>query len=370
MRHVLIFLKKILKKKIYIKIPKKSALILYGNETQELFIKSKYKDKYIVIDKNKFNLYILFLCFIKLEFKNEDYYKNYIKILDPKLIVTIFDNDSLFYRLKKNFLKKIFISVQNGYRFPSEISFFKDLQKFKKVNAVDYYFVFNKNYGKLIKKYIKCKTIVHGSFRSNNVKILKKEKKNDFLFISQYSINKEFNSSYIKEVKKIFLFLNKFCKNKRKKLLVLMKHVKNSKGYHEEKNFYKSLILFKFKFFEKKNSSTRAIYTFLDNAKLVLGIDSTASYEALARKNKSIMFHNRRIKNKNISIGWPQRKKKYNLIVPKSLNAVYLKKFFDNALSISDEKWHSNQSYAVKELIEYNKKNKMFFKYVDNILKN
>lgn len=64
-----------------------------------------------------------------------------------------------------------------------------------------------------------------------------------------------------------------------------------------------------FEYFYKKNSSTRAIYTFLDNAKLVLGIDSTASYEALARKNKSIMFHNRRIKNKNISIGWPQRKK-------------------------------------------------------------
>ena len=45
-----------------------------------------------------------------------NYYIEYIKICNPKILITFIDNNLIFYKLKKYFPNIYFISVQNGIR--------------------------------------------------------------------------------------------------------------------------------------------------------------------------------------------------------------------------------------------------------------
>jgi surface carbohydrate biosynthesis protein len=85
------------------------------------------------------NIYVIFKTLFELKLKFQDYIKNYIKIVNPKIVITFIDNSLFFYTLKKSFPNIKFISVQNGYRNRIEDNF----NIFKKISQkleVDYFF--------------------------------------------------------------------------------------------------------------------------------------------------------------------------------------------------------------------------------------
>ena len=49
------------------------------------------------------NLYVLIKCIIKFKFSFFDYICEYIRCVNPKILLTLIDNDLLFYKLKKFF---------------------------------------------------------------------------------------------------------------------------------------------------------------------------------------------------------------------------------------------------------------------------
>ena len=141
------------------------------------------------------NLYIFFLALINFNSKldlTQRYQHNFIKYVEPKLVITFIDNLLNFYKLKNYFNNIKFVSIQNGLRNPS---FYRknelgDLEKLKKKSLkIDYYFTFSNSYKDFFSKFIKGNYIVHGSIRNNAIKIERKEKKKKEKFTIYFSIS-------------------------------------------------------------------------------------------------------------------------------------------------------------------------------------
>ena len=91
--------------------------------------------------------------------------------MNPKLLITLNDNNLKFYKLNCKNGKKIFIQQGKRSDVKDIFSEFKK-DKNKEKNYVDYMFTYNKKISNLYKRYISGKkTIPIGSIESNDVKI-------------------------------------------------------------------------------------------------------------------------------------------------------------------------------------------------------
>lgn len=362
-------LKFILEKNFYFSKPKKLDIVLYERFTEKVFKELKINKKYAVLDKKKFNIYVIFFCFIRLKCSYESYYKAYIDFIKPKIVISAVDNDIIFFKLKKN-SKISFVVIQNGYRFPSEKNFFKDLIKNKGNLSVDYFFLFNKFYSNFLNKYITFKPIIHGSVKNNNILISKKNKI-DILFISQFHINKYHLQSYKVFAKKIFSFLNYYGKKKNIKIAILLRYPKFSKNFLIEKNFYDNLCNLSFKiFYKKKINDFKTPYNYVDTADTILTIDSTLGYEALSRRKKVVFFHTRSLDNVKRSFGWPKKfKNSKKDFIPTRFDHKYLTEYFEKNLNIHYNKWSIKYEKFIKDIMFFDLQNKKLIDTINHILK-
>ena len=109
--------------------------------------------------KESINLYIVIITLFKSGLNQfvRNYFKNYIEIVKPKIVITFIDNNFRFFLLKKDYPKAKYICIQNGSR---DENFFKELKKYYDLNKnleIDYFFVFNEIMQKKLLPYIKSK---------------------------------------------------------------------------------------------------------------------------------------------------------------------------------------------------------------------
>ena len=94
-----------------------------------------------------------------------NYYNLAITLVNPKIIITAIDTDKTFYKLKYSFDKKIFISIQNGYRC--------DHNFIIKQNEVklwcDQIFCLGKQNIKFFQKRVKANVLPIGSLKNNYI---------------------------------------------------------------------------------------------------------------------------------------------------------------------------------------------------------
>lgn len=157
--------------------PKKKEVLIY-DEASLNFLKNYFYEKdYEVLHKRNFpkrqiNMFVIFIMLLKLKFSPEKYQEIYIKLVKPKFIITMIDNDILFYKIKSYYPNAMIISIQNAARYAISDIF----SKIKKINdenkklKADYVLVFNDHIQKIYKKIIDCKFLTIGSFVSNNQK--------------------------------------------------------------------------------------------------------------------------------------------------------------------------------------------------------
>ena len=139
--------------------PKKSRVLFFDNESSEIPMQylSRKKTHILYTRKERLNLYVIFFNFLAGKFKALDYFQSYIDYVQPKIIITIIDNNPLFYKLKKNYKQKKIIIASTWRSVVDDYSIFKienfkvKVIKDKNYNA-DYIFVINKSIGKLFKK--------------------------------------------------------------------------------------------------------------------------------------------------------------------------------------------------------------------------
>ena len=146
--------------------PKKADIVIFNTRYgifENIITNKSLKLHHLMHNFSDINLFVVFKVFtnfniFKINYKENSlklsslYFIEYIKSVNPKLVLTFSDNNLEFYSFKKFTPGIKFSFVQNGFRI-SRLDIF---EKFN-LNAtyeVDYMFVFNEAVGKEYNKYI------------------------------------------------------------------------------------------------------------------------------------------------------------------------------------------------------------------------
>lgn len=301
------------KAKLSLKKPYKKKILIYDKEGSDELLELLPENNLFILDVrgNEINLRIFFLSILKYNFRWTffKYLIFFIKEINPDFIITLIDNNSTFYKLKRIFKDSKTIFLQNGIR-GYENDIFNNFHE-NKINFNDFHvdemLVWNKKTGENYNKFIKGNYEVIGSIKNNRIEINQKEKKYKLLFLSEYRNKKGFGinpswDSYFATEKKIIPYLYSFAEKKNIKLFICS----NTFNYEEENEFYSKLI--KGKNWELlKRLDKDMSYKYLDKSDIVVFISTALGYEALSRGCKVAAFTTRS-ETTNIrshKFGWP-----------------------------------------------------------------
>ena len=363
-------------------IPPSSKKILIYDASHSHLLKRFFKNKKDIgilhTRLEVINLFILLKCILKknFKFKAKSYFQEYVDYVKPKVLITMIDNDINFYQIKCNYGKKVFI--QNGKRTLFDIFYFLKKRKDLKYH-VDRMFVHNHLVGLKYQEYIDGEYSAIGSVISNFNKINsnKKNKKKYLTYISsfrkgylnknQYVFKDIKFKEYIKYEEKLFGLLNIYLRKKNFRLKILAKF--NSPTFELEKNYY-------LKYFDEnlveivKNNKKRNNFTYLDQAELNIGCESTLLYEAFGRGNKTYFFGLRGKDNlsKSRNFAWPLITSEKGLFWNNSLNFKTLEKDLNKLLKISNSNWKKNYIKYKDKVMKFDYGNKKIKNYLNKII--
>lgn len=360
--------------KFVFKKPKKSNILVFDRVGADIFNFFFHDSQFEILDRRKesINIHIIIITILNEGFKDfkTNYFKNYLKSVNPKIVLTFIDNNFRFFLLKKTFPDAKYICVQNGMR---DGKYFKDLKRFVKIHKdleIDYYFIFGSEVRKKISPYIRSKYFNVGSIINNYYTSSQKFKKNNFkksiTFISQFK--KEFRNSELIVLK----FLSNYCENKNIKLNILGKIDKSKINIFDEK--LKCNI--NYKFIPKKN--LRETYETINNSNMVVYVDSTLGYESLAKGIRVAAFPFGSLKPRTndrnfineIKFGYPFKYPNsgffwLNYIDKKKMNII-----LDRVYNCPIHQWNKVYLPYKQKLMQYDKNNNKFKMVIKKTIKN
>jgi len=365
-------------KKIFFK-PNLNKVLIFDAIGSQLLVKIfKFKNYQLLYTRfEAINLFILIKVLFKLKFSFLEYYIEYIKAVNPLLIITYIDNDLKFFELKKYFTKIKFVSIQNGLKVRSSRNTFNVLKSqnhkliYKKKYSCDYSFVINQYVAKEYSKYINSKYIESGLLKNNLFKVGNTKFVKSVLFISQYRPKNKWLKKFGFEVeRKIIPLIFDFCKKNKIPLNILPTSI-NFNDLKFEKMYYEN-ILNSSNFNIIKKTKLSDAYSAIDSYENIVFIDSALGYEALARKKKVVIFSLRKTDNILDYFGWP--KKKYQPEIEfcncTNYNKKDIYKIMNNVISCDQKTWNKKFYPYLKEFMKYDYGNKIIKKKIRNILHN
>jgi len=369
---------------IFIKIkknwrrPKKAKIIIYDHLFYFYF--EKYlKDKEYVIYHNRIqsdseiNVFIILECLINFDFKFKTYRKRFFSYVNPKIVITMFDNNPTFYKLKSEFPQLTTIAVQKAWKYDVEFDIIYDRHKKKDLGyQCDYLFCYNKFIAEIYSKFIKTKKIfLIGSFLSN-FEEPSNEKKDYIIYISQWrnynkseKFHKNLNIGDWQKNEKIFLEkLISFVEKNSFNLKVLGKTKLHTK---KEKIYYDEIFGKNYEFIYQ--SEKRENYKILDAAKLTVSLDSTLAYENLARGNKTVFFsirNDEKLDFDMIRFCWPERKNETGPNWTNSLSNAEFSRLF-SVIDLNEIKWRETCKKYFEDTLIFDLNNSQFSKLLEEI---
>lgn len=356
--------------------PYKKEIALFDSHGLKIAKKILKKNKYEIIfcRNEEINIFVLIKSILKknIFFKKIDYYNQYLKEVNPKIVITFNDNNELFYKINKDKIHSI--AVQNGSRsYHNDI--FNKLKFLKKKYKINNYFVFNETFKKELSKFIDAEFIILGSPLNNSFKKRDYNFKNTALYMSPFSYttysdfkkNKkkyyEFYQSEINFIKKIYFELKK----KNIRLFILGKW-RDTFNKPIEKRFYS---LSGIKFIE--NFKDRKTFEIASKFEILIGYSSsTLTYEMLAREKKIIVL------NRNYN-DYPFNTKQFGYFsnLPQEgsfwINSGNVNKFmkvFNFLKKLPKNDWKNIMIKNKKYTCEYNFLNKKLKNHIQLILEN
>jgi len=387
LKKVQFWLNFILKVKIRFRLPIKNDILVFDIESSKINCEVLKIKKYGILHSRKEEFYfpILFNLLFKFKLNILNYYIKYIELSDAKIIITFIDNNFIFYKFKKYFKDKTFISIQNGHRmdYGDIFGLLKKNKKIKNLSA-DMIFTFNKNIIKEYQKNISSNYQAVGSLKNNHIKTGKfLPKKNTLLFISPFRLvmynllekkisfedsEERFGAKYHLHLRQRINFelpklLKKFCLENKLELTVL-----GASKSIKEKFFYDSILGKNYKYIQKKNAFSN--YKEVDRHQLIASTYSTLGYEAFAR-GKKICFFSPDISKfeKSYCFGWPYVKNKRGFFYTNEINYFSIKKTLDVVKNMNINLWYKKTFLYKKNIMIYNKANKKIKNFLKKKLK-
>lgn len=342
------------------KRPKKKKILIYDREGSEIFFLVLKKNSFEILDtrRESVNFYILLYTVYNNGFLNliKNYKINYIKIVSPKFVITIIDNNLSFYQLKDLFNGIIFISIQGGRRDNIFFDQCKDYYlKNNKRLSVDYFFVLGRNEIKRFDKYINAKFYPLGSLR-NNYFILKEKKKLDgkkkVLFVT-----KKYNFLLGDHEIRTFNAVYQYCLNKGYQLSLCARSYSFEEKYYRDRLIKGDWIYIPY--------SMETSYNSVNSSNIIIYTNSTLGLEALIKNKKVVTFP---LDSKSFPIkGYD---KNYGNSGPFWMSNFTDKKahqLIRKVENYSQFQWKFIIKKYVSDIISYNPKNKFLIKKITDI---
>lgn len=362
-------------------------LIIYFLKSRWVFSLPK-KNKYLIVDGNyipfvkyikkkeitilyrrgeEINLLILLKCFLKFKFSTLDYFSEFIKIVQPKLILTAFDYHTIFYKLSKKTGVKT-LMLQKGKRsnidpiIRNKLFFPKNS---KKKFFVDYMLIYNQFIKNFYSKKISGKFYCVGSFENNFKKINASKQKKQIVFISNYRQDKHKSENE----NLIALQLLNLSKKYKIKFNILPIYRKDKKKLFDEINYFKKVIKSKVHFIKDiKNSS----YDILLKYKYVFASYSTLAVEFLAKGGRAgfVMFKSKNNPTYNYRYGLLEGLNEKGPFWTSSdkINLKETERIFKYIIKTKNEKFYKNNKKYVEKVMKYDKNNSSFLKILDKVI--
>lgn len=340
---------KIMKAKWFFFKPNKKKLLVY--DLPDIFKRFIAKKNYETLDVRfqSINFYILLVTLLKTGFKNikDQYKKNYLICVSPKIVITSIDNNLSFFKLKEIYKKAKYICIQISLRDKNFLKSCEQYYKKKKQARLksDYFFVYGENDKINLEKYIDSKYIISGSIINNFFFPAKKKTKkiDKIIFISQatreFTFSREFK--IVKKLVKVSEYL-------RLPLFYLLKmdkkHFITKKIKYSLKNYYFSK---KVKYIEDNK------YESFNSNALIFTLFSTMGFEAISKKNKVIFLPIKSFPSKDYLKKYPNNGPFWTT----NHTITNIKKISKKILFLSYKKWSRLVDKNIKGIINYEPNN-------------
>lgn len=349
-------------------LPSKKKFLLFDDNHKNYILKYLDQENLNVlhIRKEKINLPVVLLNFLKLKFTFRDYIEKFIDLAEPKYIITFSDNSESFFLLKKRERSKK-ILIQNSWKNKFNDPFL-NIQN-KKYHS-DYSFVFNEKIGNIYTKLLSCKSIVIGSFKSNCYKLNDEKKKYPILFISSFRnikpskllVNEISYSDYDLTHKKAIKEIAYFANQKKIKLYI---YGNDLFAPLVEENYFKELKLnCDWEFIKNDRPKT---YNIIDRSTFVVGTHSTALYEAIGRGQKIFVF-SKNFDNEKLNthmFGWPYDFGKEGFFwINNFLNRDLIQQKIEKVFNLNQIDWDNKIDEIKKKVMNFDDNNKSFVDFI------
>lgn len=249
---------------------------------------------------------------------SEAYFDEFISRSKPRIVITLLDNSLIFLGLKSRNPGPRFVVVQNGWRaYFADI--FEVLDTTRRCDldqfGVDYICAFGTEVGNHYASYIKGEVIPVGSVKNNSAAVTRQPQPDTIAFISQWHPNGiEMNGEHYTQERffrsvdaPVISFLSRYAETHAKRLWIVPRTGPGSAGRVLEQAYYRELLGAEAVFVEPPGPFPS--YQAIDLSAVVVALDTTLGYEALARGRRTAMLSVRShaLGLPGLTYGWPRK---------------------------------------------------------------
>lgn len=378
-----------LKKLIYLYIsakkiwlpPRKCDVLIFDSrefhpiENELLKILSHYGsiEKLVTPDNGEINFPVLLVSLLKVGKRGLAYYDSYVRMSNPKMVISYIDNSITFYSVGSRNPSVKFMFLQNGTRgYFADVFEFLDRKNHSESFKVDFMLVFGSHIGAEYAKHINGQCVPVGSFRNNQAPRVCPKIKGTLSFVSQYRdtsgliMNGTFytHHQFFKLADYIILsFLVEYAIENELQFRIIpcTGNSKVPSMLTKEKSYYREIIGLDCEFYEWKWHGSS--YDAVDSSEVVVSIDSSLGLEAMARGTKSAIFSIRSAilglrEPPFMNFGWPGCYPDEGPFWTNNPNTASFKKILDHLFTISDEQWRAEiEQHGFQNVIQYDPDN-------------
>jgi len=361
--------------------PNKSSVLVYDASGADIIFEyiKQWSPEVLHLRGESINLQVLLLALLKGGKPHDSYVDEYIRIVEPDLIITFIDNNLNFLTISDRHKSIKTLFIQNGMRYYyGDIFYTMDSihpSNLKKL-TVDYMMTFGELIGSHYQKYISGSVIPIGSIKNNLVPKKSSKDNNVMAYLSQYKGGRNIDGRYYdyesyagKSVKFVIQFLKDYAELNKKKLKIIPRFSKGLNSRIQEEYYYENLLGYEPQFLESEQDFSS--YHACDMSEVVISIDSTLGIESIARGNKTAIFSIRgsMLDLKGFDYGWPGDYPEKGLFWTNQCDAESFKKNLDYLFNVDNMQWHEDlEKINFSLIMKYDEGNAIFKDTINKII--
>jgi hypothetical protein len=276
-------------------VSNQSSIFILKQRKQEFYISFRILINFLKIFKNKELYYLLFINFKEIyKMLKFSYIKATLEIVNPRAVITFFDNNDLVHWISKNCCAFPVIAIQNGARL-------RYCARDNSQYYLQHFFCWGdnekslfKSYGYKVKNYYPVGSLKASLFYKKTFY----EDQYDLLIVSSWRGNIGFSNDFVQMMegmKKMDLFLSKYIKKNKLNAAIILRSEEKSKdyfirGYGSEYEYFKSIYGDSAKIF-KANHKKGLVYKLMQKSNLSVSSLSSALLEIYGMRKKVIYLN-------------------------------------------------------------------------------